>query len=148
MRHNIKRVASIITLCLVLIAHTSCAGQSSPLLQTSSIRDFMGVWKGAGYQHNTDSSWTITVFFDEGIGQYVIQYPSLGCTGYWQLINANDKTIEFREILTQGQGKCTDDGRVILLKTDSDAYEFYYYWPNDNNELTAFGLIKKQLTSR
>lgn len=82
-------------------------------------------------------------FYDKKTEQYIIQYPSLGCSGYWSLLKQDDETVEFRETITQGLDTCTNKGRVVMKKKDADTRVFFYYWPDDH-DFSALGLLKKQ----
>ena len=140
MKQLFKSLKYFLIVLFVLISQISCKSTS---FQSSTILKPATVWKGGAYQYNVGYSWDITVSFPQENQQFIIHYPSIGCSGYWRLLNSDDQSLEFREIITKGQDKCTNNGRVVLKKKDDVSYEFYYYWPDDQ-EFNAYGLIFKR----
>ena len=83
-----------------------------------------GTWEGTGYQIDTDSTWTMRLRARGG--KYLIEYPSLNCSGRWRLISINSKIAVFRENITLGRDACVDKGRVVIERLNGRqiAYRF------------------------
>ena len=140
MKRQFKLLKCFLIVLFLLVSQISC---KSTISQSSSMSDSPTIWKGAGYQYDVGHSWDIIVSFKQENQQFKIQYPSISCSGYWRLLDFDNESFEFREIITEGQDKCTNNGRVVLKKKDDLTYEFYYYWPDDQ-ELSAYGVIFKR----
>jgi len=83
-----------------------------------------GSWEGTGYQMDTDTTWTMS--FRAHDKSYSIEYPSLKCSGTWQLLRANSRRAIFRERITVGRESCVDQGvvTIVRLKGRQIAYRF------------------------
>ncbi|WP_434779088.1 hypothetical protein [Neisseria sp. Ec49-e6-T10] len=129
----------ILVVLFILLSQISCKSISSE----SPPSNLSSVWKGAAYQFDVSESWDIVVSFDQTKQQTVIKYPSLNCGGYWSLLDSDEEMFEFREVITEGQNECTNNGRVVLKKKDDVTFEFYYFWPDDQT-FSAYGLVFKR----
>lgn len=85
-----------------------------------------GSWEGTGFQIDTNTTWTMN--FRARSKQYLIEYPSLNCSGRWKLISVNSRRATFRERITSGRGECVDKGLVTIEKLNARqiAYRFSY----------------------
>lgn len=100
-----------------------------------------GEWQGIGYQLNTSGNWSIRLKVNDD--RYSIAYPSLECSGNWQLEKKSDMKLEFIETITKGTDKCVNKGRIIITKVDENHVTFTYFSPY-SGELEAYStLIRK-----
>ena len=97
-------------------------------VDVSNIQKFNGVWKGNGEQ--TDGrTWSLKIKIDNKAQNYILEFPSLGCTGVLTLLSANNNNVEFRHELISG--KCINYTKINLTI--------------NNNELTFKSYSKKKL---
>ncbi|NJN77435.1 MAG: hypothetical protein HC803_03170 [Saprospiraceae bacterium] len=100
-----------------------------------------GEWRGIGYQLNTSGTWSIQLKVNTERAS--IAYPSLECSGNWQIVKQDKEKIELIEIITEGTDKCVNKGKLILTKIDDNHITYTYFSPF-SGELEAFStLIRK-----
>jgi hypothetical protein len=105
----------LFVLCSVLLA-TSPAAIAA---------DIFRLWHGVGIQ-GTQSEWSTEVDL-RGPAPTVI-YPSLKCSGVWQLLGVQNGVYEFREIINFGRDICIDGYvRVYLLNKKRMAIVYYQF---------------------
>lgn len=102
-------------------------GQFKPVTSPAPA-NLEGVWHGAGYQFNNNSSWTIKLTIIAN--KYSIDYPSLGCGGDLRLISVNDNEMQFSEHITYGKNICAHHGRTVITKTGDNSAKFTWYYAN------------------
>jgi hypothetical protein len=85
-----------------------------------------GSWEGTGFQIDTNTTWTMN-FRAQG-KRYLIEYPSLNCSGTWRLVRVNSRRAIFRERITVGRESCVNQGVVTVERLNSRqlAYRFSY----------------------
>ncbi len=66
---------------------------------------------GVGMQ-NDGSHWSIELLVTGDTGQ--IAYPSVGCSGDWNLVKREQNKLTFSEHITEGADVCLDQGIVTL----------------------------------
>ena len=84
------------------------------------LRGLVGRWKGVGHQSD-GSSWEMEVDvtrLDEGPCA-IVQYPSLGCGGYWECLGSAGRRLRAIERITVGTDTCVDRVRVDLRLSKS-----------------------------
>jgi hypothetical protein len=98
------------------------------LLCTSSTalpqRWMNGRWEGTGYQIDSDETWTMKLRVYKK--RFIIEYPSLKCSGIWTLINGNNKTARFREKIKVNIDECADRGNVVIERLNKKQLMFIY----------------------
>lgn len=87
---------------------------------------FDGHWEGRQGYIGSVSDWSVSVDLDSTNSQYLISYPSLGCSGIWQFVDANEQEANFIEDLTGDDTGCITTGEVTLSYTNDNEIE--YYW--------------------
>lgn len=100
-----------------------------------------GIWEGAAYQINTNTTWTIKLTARNNT--YFIEYPSLSCGGDWTLIDKNLNSARFKEKITYGIGRCVDDGDVIIERISDSQIAYKYIEPN-STVVVASAILKKK----
>jgi hypothetical protein len=96
------------------------------------------VWEGMGYQDpgiGPAISWTIK--FTASDNSYLIEYPSIYCSGVWTLESETEVSATFHEDITTGAQYCGDHGTVELYLMDKDALKYIYY--KSDGSIAAFG---------
>jgi len=84
----------------------------------------LGVWEGVGQQQG--ASWTIRA--DLRLDEQLIEYPSLDCGGFWELLEETDAQLSFRETITFGNSGCVDQGRIELTDQSENELVYRYYF--------------------
>ncbi len=124
------RVLTTVTICLgLLLTISSCTPLKST---TASIYPAWmdGEWKGVGLQLNIRQTWIMELNVDKKI--FEIRYPTLECTGVWKLKTATNSNAEFIEMITYGNDRCTNGGKIIITKIDQNHLSFSYFSSNGN----------------
>jgi hypothetical protein len=94
-----EAMKSILTLIFLLsFAHSSVFSQISPAPVQKEINWMQGSWTGKGYQIDGDS-WDIKLTHSEK--RFTIEYPSLGCVGYWTINQTDKSRIVFTETISK-----------------------------------------------
>ena len=123
-----------ITICLLLLLPAVICGQS----KSGWLR---GEWVGTGYQSNDGSTWTMRLVVRKK--RHVIEYPSLGCGGRWNLVSVSGSRVVFSERITKGAGKCARRGNVVIERLNSRQIGFWYSY-RGSNEFVASAILNKQ----
>ena len=103
-------------------------------------RIFNGTWKGNAFQYNIRERWKIILKCDLEKNEFKISYPSLDCSGVWNIEDVSENVISFREHILSGI--CIEGGLVKLKIINERTLEYYVYLA-DNTTLCAKGIIKK-----
>ena len=90
-----------------------------------------GMWIGTGYQGNTKSVWTISLYADVDNGRYAIDYPSLDCGGDLEVVSMDQHIAWFRERIKYGTDNCVTGGEIALTKINGKYIT--YTWIEDGN---------------
>jgi hypothetical protein len=105
-----------------------------------------GVWEGTGYQTDDNSTWSIrlTVTQQKGRGRvYSIDYPSLNCGGRWKLLSMSSNQARFREQITRGQDKCSQNG-LVVLERKGRRQSIFLYSNEGTREITASAVLNRK----
>lgn len=104
-----------------------------------------GKWEGIGYQLDLqeDPTWSILLSIDTKQKAYSIRYPSLQCTGQWQLIKGTKERVVFQEIIDENTAACTEKGIVIITKVDANHISYSYYVENQAT-VAAFSTLHRK----
>ena len=132
-----RRQLTVLLLLSVLVSTAPSQGKQRPWLR--------GVWEGTGYQTDDASTWPmrLTVKRSTSSGPiYSIDYPSLNCGGRWRLLSMNQNRIRFRELLTYGQDKCSDNGLVIIERKGGQS--IFLYANQGSREITASAVLNRK----
>lgn len=98
-------------------------------------------WCGRGYEIFNRVSWSIQLQYHAKNNNYEINYPSLGCKGYWKLHSINEQEAVFTEYITAGKGTCSDAGRVVIRFINAHQAEFLYWYSFDLETVVASALL-------
>ncbi|WP_103068050.1 hypothetical protein [Aquimarina sediminis] len=104
-----------------------------------------GQWVGVGYQLDSVESdtWSIDLEIDMENELFNIEYPSLECSGRWELIEYSDERAIFDELILDNTSICIERGIVILTKVDENHISFSYY-TLDEEEVLAYSTLKRK----
>jgi len=100
-----------------------------------------GTWAGTGYQIDDNSTWTMRLTAHSG--KFSIAYPSLNCGGEWVLQHHYGNKAVFRERLSYGQDKCTDDSTVVIERLSNKQLVVLFTNPGDS-EVNSSGILNRQ----
>lgn len=94
-----------------------------------------GTWEGTGSQGIfIKTTWKIRLV--AGPNSYSVSYPSLGCGGYWSLIQAGAETASFTEHINYGKDRCVDNVFVTVKKLSMNQLECRWSSPAAKATLT------------
>jgi len=85
-------------------------------LQALSIE---GVWSGDVGEFGV-GPYSIRVSFSAGMDEMeaAVEYPELGCGGFWTMDDVSRNVYSFTESLTFGKGSCIDQAQIRIAVTD------------------------------
>lgn len=139
---------SFISFALIILVFAVCSVSANAQQKAKAAKSTIskkswlnGTWLGTGYQVDDDSKWTIN--FTAKTNKYRIEYPSLSCGGEWYLTSVDSKKAVFKENITFGSDKCTDNGTVTLEKVNSTQLSFRYSNPN-TSKVNATAVLDKK----
>ena len=130
--------SSFLTICLgfFLFSITSLAQDVPKWLH--------GSWEGVGYQSPTNSAWEINLQYDAKKEIFSISYPSLGCSGNWKLLEAEENRLVFVEQITEGLDKCDNNVKVIVNYVDKEYISVSYFIPKLIDNVVAYSVLKRK----
>lgn len=99
---------------------------------------YWGSWEGTGTQ-SSGSTWSIEIYIDGGRAE--IDFPSLGCGGTLELLEATSDQLRFSENLDYGRDRCVTDLQVVLEARTDGALDFYEY--RSSGTVAATGTVEK-----
>ncbi|WP_416983910.1 protein kinase domain-containing protein [Streptomyces sp. T028] len=104
-------------------------GQSTSPPPSPRQFDFNGTWRGIVNQGDGASIYDVEIEYTGGArGERVakVDYPTLGCGGYWTLQGRTSDRANVVEHLTYGAGKCVDDVEISLTALDADTARYHF----------------------
>ena len=104
-----------------------------------AIENLSGIWTGSGFQDN-GATWTIKFSITEG--KYIIDYPSIPCSGFLTLLSQSGNEYIFKEKITLFKQNCIDNGKVIIHIVDTNTLNWQWLYPN--GKAGASTTLKKQ----
>ena len=135
---------------IVLMFVTICNAQDAdkPIVSEQSIPKqemidwLQGVWKGVGHQID-GQRWDVE--FKQKDGRYSISYPSLGCSGYWEIVQQDCQRITFVEIITKNT-VCDQRGRVVVTKINDYSIGVAWFILDYSEKVpVAFTVLSKEI---
>ena len=105
----------------------STRAESEP--STAGQFDLAGVWSGPVDQPNVAGYSMNLVLMDTGDGELlgVVDYSELSCGGYLEFVASDQSSVEMREKITYGNGRCVDTGTVVLQPDASGTHLSWSY---------------------
>lgn len=91
---------------------------ANAIIMRQSSNRLSGKWRGTGYQYGNNTYWGVELSYKSGQLQGEINYPSLGCVGFWILKESGPNYTVFYEKITDGAGKCVDGSLVYIYYID------------------------------
>ena len=119
---------------------------SAPIFTQSLPAWLYGEWDGIGQQSNTNTEWLtwMTLYRDDAVP--AVDYPSLECSGQWELQRVEGKTWIFREVITKTVGRCSQHDWVYVRYHSEETLEVTYAhsWAPENI-IATLTLRRRQL---
>jgi hypothetical protein len=103
-----------------------------------------GTWQGIGYQAPTNTAWKIDLKYDVKSESFSINYPSLNCSGQWELIESENNRLVFVERITTGLDKCDNNVKVIVNYVEGSYISVAYFLPDVYDDVVASAVLKKK----
>lgn len=107
---------------------------------SSIYSDLIGYWSGSVSQQGYG---TYTISLTVGCNAVNVRYPSLGCSGYWELIEVNSGVYHFREVITSGLNCASPCGHNISV--DKDGSLNYETVASECFGVVVHGSLKKRM---
>ncbi|EZH75912.1 hypothetical protein ATO12_03725 [Aquimarina atlantica] len=113
--------------------------------KTDDIIWLNGQWEGVGCQLDLEenNTWSISLEVDVYQQLFEIQYPSLECSGQWELVEYSNDRAVFNELILENTNTCIKEGTVIITKVDENHISFSYYII-DGEDVLAFSTLKRK----
>ncbi len=138
MKNPIALLSSL--LLVVLLAPTAYAqNANSPYLKR--IKWIQGTWSGVGYQEAMKAEWDIELKCNVQTGDFKISYPSISCSGIWELKNANGYRAEFLEVIQEEQDNCGDVVRVVVTRIEDRFISVAFFLPEVDDTVAAYTVL-------
>ena len=131
------RNIQIALVVFVLLLPNFCRSQEIPEWSN-------GVWEGVGYQAPTNSTWRIDLSYDKSKDSISIGYPSLNCSGHWELLDARENRLVFVEKITEGVDNCDNNVKVVVNYVDENYISIAYFIPLIFDNVVAYSVLKRK----
>ena len=131
-----RRACLVVALGLYMVASLGAQDEGAPAWLS-------GTWVGQGYQPGSDAHFTIELICDATTRAFAISYPSLGCSGTWELVSQADGVARFVETITEGTDACVDGGKVVLTQISDQFVTWSFFYPDDET-LDSFSTLHKE----
>lgn len=130
----------------ITIIGTSCSTTKQVTSLEKQLKWLEGEWLGTGYQLDAYGQSTWPIELDINLDKKTCQanYPSLSCSGKWQLIKGNHHSATFKEIITEGKTKCYNGGRLVLTLVDEHHLSYSFFYPDSGKLGASSTLMKKE----
>ena len=129
---SVKLIAAILVWVVVAWFYSAPATAQSWL---------KGTWEGTGYQLDADETWSMVLRVHGN--RFVIEYPSLKCSGVWRLLDFDSRSARFTEKITTGTTECANSGRVTIERLSRKQIAFRYAY-SDTREVSASAILKRR----
>ena len=109
-----------------------------------------GVWTGVGFQITGThcSVWKIKFTANEGENEYFIEYPTLGSSGVWKLLEKESaaERYTFEESILIQNGNTMNGGKVVVTKVSDNYMSFSFFMPPFCEAVIACSTLKRKPT--
>ena len=140
-----KKPFLFLFLAFFLLASHGVPAQTSPGPSGSKQKPVSwleGKWKGTGYQAPTQSDWSIVLDYDKESKSFQISYPSLNCSGRWELVKKKKGYAEFVEVIQEGLENCDNNVKVVVTQIDERFVSVAYFLPEIFDGVVASAVLE------
>lgn len=110
-------------------------------VENQDLQWLAGSWEGEGYQSDTKTTWLVKLTAREGT--YLINYPTIPCSGKWILANHHSRGASFDEVITQGTDRCDKNDHVMMEKVSDSEISCKYTRAKSRVVIATAVLTKK-----
>lgn len=107
-----------------------------------AIKGFDGIWKGTAFQLDAKKSLAVKFTCNSAGESYLIEYPSLKCSGRLVIEKITGNEIVFTENIEKGEGICAN-ASAIKLKRINNKKILYESYLSQSSEIYAKGKLTK-----
>ena len=100
-----------------------------------------GFWVGEGSQLGT--KWVMELYYDTFQERFVIKYPTVPCSGNWQIVKVSPKVLVLKETITKGGENWTKECEVRVRFVNENEVKMEFYEINGLIPLAKASLTKK-----
>lgn len=101
-----------------------------------------GNWSGLGYQPSIGTPWDIKLTCNASKKRFIIEYPSLGCQGFWKVKKIEKDRVTFMEKIAKGEHNCLLQGMLVVTKVDENHISYSFFDEVDGERvLNAFSTL-------
>ncbi|HAE34222.1 MAG: hypothetical protein H6548_11645 [Chitinophagales bacterium] len=101
-----------------------------------------GHWTGVGLQIDKQQ-WDIDLRIISD-AEVLISYPSLGCSGHWELVQNGKRKRHYKEVIETGLLNCDQGGDVFIKKVSRNKLRVTYYLYSYSEEPIAKAMLQRQ----
>lgn len=117
--------------------------KEEPKITETDFKTFVeGTWDGEGSQLGV--KFAMKAWYDAKKNHFMIQYPSLSCSGHWEITKITPKVITLREHITQGAGNCKKEADVKIRFVNEKELKVEFYEVNGLIPLATAKIYKKE----
>jgi hypothetical protein len=105
-----------------------------------------GTWTGNGIEADT-STWAVQLVVTGN--DYAVEYPELGCTGQWDLIQQTATEARFTEVINQPDdpdvdSACASGGDVVVRRLGDTTLTVQWTYPDSAGDTATAVLTKAE----
>jgi hypothetical protein len=100
-----------------------------------------GTWEGTGFQIDSNTTWTMSLRVQGN--RFLIEYPSLNCSGVWRLVDIDSRSARFKESITVNVSECANNGTVTIERLNRRQIAFRYAY-SDTRQISASAILNRK----
>jgi hypothetical protein len=130
---------SFFSILIILLASFSAYSQEST--ETLWLE---GNWVGTGLQVDK-KQWKVELSVYD-VKKPMINYPDLGCSGHWELVQPGSNKLAFKEVITEGIFSCDQGVEVFIKKRGKNKIRVTYYLRSYSDKPIAKAILYRDQT--
>jgi len=134
MRKNIIFIIIASILIVSCCYNSKCTNPESWLI---------GNWSGSGEQVD-GLFWEIVLKVDRE-ETITVNYPDLGCKGFWEIVTVSDKLITAKETITEGVENCDQGVETEIRRTSKKNIVVTFFLKTYSTKPIATAKLKKRM---
>ena len=101
-----------------------------------------GHWTGTGLQIDKQQ-WEVDLRIVSDTEVY-ISYPSLGCSGHWELLQNGKRKRHYKEVIEAGTLFCDQGGDIFVKKVSRNKLRLTFYLYSYSDKPIAKAMLQRQ----
>lgn len=140
-----KSLWNIIFVCVLANAALAQSGGTTEAQSDNDLSWLNGGWAGVGYQAPTNTHWDIELSYDAGRNKFKINYPTLNCSGKWEVKSIEPNKVQLTEYIQKGKSNCDNVVQVVVTHISAEYISVAYFLPNLYDGVVAYAVLRRKV---